>query len=315
MILIVADGNPKRASIDSSLALSLASSAGLTSALREAPTLSQNQEIEREECRRCFWSLLVLRRLHGTDFTFINFTGDDDFPAYPQSATNFLERDSSPRRDGPPDTGIISYIIQLTQVWFKITKYASRRTKSNVLSPWSSQSEYSTILAEQMELETQMPFNHRFEPAKFSQRALADLNGNRGYWGPWLFNQFLYHTNLCLLNHPLLLSLRLRNFKGVIPEIFLQQTSGLVSSNASWIVNLVDMVEAKGFEVTDPFLGHCVAIVATIYLQESFVDDMELRTEKQLRFEKCMGFIRRLGVKWPHVQRIVSETHSSKSLR
>lgn len=306
------DGNPRRASIDSSLALSLASNAGLTSEPAEIFILSQGQKVEREERRRCFWSLLILRRLHGTDFTFININGDDDFPPYPESAGNMLEIAPAPRRDGPQDTGIVSYVIQLTEVWFKITKYASRRTKANSLPPWSAQSEYSTILADQMDQETRMPFIHRFEPAKFSQRILEDLNQNRGYWAPWLLSQFLYHTNLCLLNHPLLLSLRLRNFKGVIPEIFLQQTSSFVSSNASWIVNLVDMVDAKGFEITDPFLSHCVAIVATIYLQETFVDDVEIRAEKQVNFEKCMAFIRRLGLNWPHVRRIVSDKSHCK---
>ena len=128
---------------------------------------------------------------------------------------------------------------------------------------------------------------------------------NRDYWGPWLFIQFLYHTNLCLLNHPLLLSLRLRNFKCVIPEIFLQHTSDLISSHASWIIHFIDMLQAKSFKVTDPFLGHCVAIVATIYLQESFVEDTVVRKEKQASFAKCMKFIRGFGEQWPHVSRVV----------
>jgi hypothetical protein len=157
-----------------------------------------------------------------------------------------------------------------------------------------------------MDFETRMSYKYRFKPAKFSQQPIEHLNANRDYWGPWLFVQFLYHTNLCLLNHPLLLSLRLRNFKCVIPEIFLQHTSDLISSHASWIINFIDMLNAKQFKVTDPFLGHCVAIVATIYLQESFVDSPARRKEKQGCFDKCLGFIRGLGAQWPHVGRIVS---------
>jgi hypothetical protein len=66
------------------------------------------------------------------------------------------------------------------------------------------------------------------------------------------------------------------------------------------------MLEAKSFKATDPFLGHCVAIVATIYLQESFVDDPITRQERQDSFEKCLRFIRGFGEQWPHVGRIVS---------
>lgn len=157
-----------------------------------------------------------------------------------------------------------------------------------------------------MDFETRMPYIHRFRPAKFSKRSLSELNENRDYWGPWFFMQTVYHTNLCLLNHPLLLSLRLRNFKSMIPEIFLQHTSDMISSHASWILHLIEMVDRKGFKVTDPFLGYCVAIVATIYLQESFVDDPETREQKKENFYKCLDFVKGLGEQWPHVSRIVS---------
>lgn len=240
----------------------------------------------------------------------LDFAAEDNFPWYPQTTGEPPTPGEQPNRnevDGQgPDKGIVAYAIQLSEVWFKITRYARRRGKPSSLPPWSSQSEYTTILAHQMDFETRMPFKHRFEPAKFSQRSVEHLNSNRDYWGPWLFIQFLYHTNLCLLNHPLLLSLRLRNFKCVIPEIFLQHTSDLILSHASWIINFIDMLEAKPFRVTDPFLGHCVAIIATIYLQESLADDPGTRREKQDNFDKCLKFILGFGQQWPHLERIVS---------
>lgn len=151
-----------------------------------------------------------------------------------------------------------------------------------------------------------MPYIHRFRPAKFSQRSLEELNANRDYWGPWLFLQIVYHTAILLLNHPLLLSLRLRNFKAQLPEIFLQHTADMVSSHAVWVIRLIEMVDGKGFKVTDPFLAYCVAIVATIYLQESFVEDPETRQQKKEDFHKCLTFVRGMGEEWPHVSRIVS---------
>lgn len=157
-----------------------------------------------------------------------------------------------------------------------------------------------------MDFETRMPYIHRFRPAKFSHRSLEELNANRDYWGPWLFLQLVYHTSILLLNHPLLLSLRLRNFKAQIPEIFLQHTSDMVASHASWVIRLIEMVDDKGFKVTDPFLGYCVAIVATIYLQESFVENPETRRQKKEDFHKCLSFVREMGEQWPHVSRIVS---------
>lgn len=300
------DGHTRRASIHCSLAMSLAHNAGLTS---ESNLILPDQE--KEERRRCFWSLFLVKRLHGADFMILDFSAEDNFPWYPETTGEPLSpsQESSPARNDEqgPDKGIVAYAIQLSEVWFKITRYARRRGKPSSLPPWSSQSEYALILAHQMDFETRMPYIHRFEPAKFSQKSVEHLDSNRDYWGPWLFIQFLYHTNLCLLNHPLLLSLRLRNFKCVIPEIFLQHTSDLISSHATWIINFIDMLEAKPFKVTDPFLGHCVAIIATIYLQESFVDDPGTRREKQDNFDKCLKFIRGFGEQWPHLGRIANK--------
>lgn len=296
------------------MAMSLTQNAGLTS---ETPL--RLPEREKEERRRVFWSLFLLKRLHGADFIILDFAAEDNFPWYPEttgsppnqspSSTQMIGAYADP--EGLPDKGIVAYAIQLSEVFFKITRYAWRRGKPSAVPPWSSQSEFTTILAQQMEFETRMPYMHRFEPAKFSQKSIEHLNSNRDYWGPWLFIQFLYHTNLCLLTHPLLMSLRLRNNKCVIPEIFLQHTSDLVSSHASWIINFIDMLEAKAFKVTDPFLGHCVAIVATIYLQESFVDDETKRRSKQDCFEKCLKFIRGFGPQWPHLSRIVRHSFLS----
>ncbi|KAF2709368.1 hypothetical protein K504DRAFT_431849 [Pleomassaria siparia CBS 279.74] len=302
------EGNTRRASINSSQGMSLAHNAGLTSESHVSLSLQ-----EKEERRRCFWSLFMLKRLHGADFMVLDFSADDNFPWYPETTSNphaqsaEISRIAQSDSDHTLDKGIMAYAIQQTEVWFKITRYAWRRGKPSSVPPWSSKSEYSTIIAQLMDLETRMPYKYRFKPASFSQQPIEHLNAHRDYWGPWLFVQFLYHTNLCLLNHPLLMSLRLRNFKCVIPEIFLQHTSDLISSHSSWIINFIDMLDAKGFKATDPFLGHCVAIVATIYLQESFVDNSARREEKQRYFHKCVGFISRLGEQWPHVGRIANK--------
>lgn len=285
--------------------MTLAHNSGLTSEIHVVLP-----EVEIEERRRCFWSLFLLKRLHGANFMILDFSTEDDFPYYPQT----IGHDTRPLHSDEvrsDDKGIIAYAIQLSEVWLKVTRYARRRGKPSSVPPWDSKSDYSITLAQQMDFETRMPYHHRFRPAKFSEKSIEHLNSNRGYWGPWLFVQFLYHTNLCLLNHPLLMSLRLKNFKCVIPEIFLQHTADLISSHACWMINFIDMLEAKEFKVTDPFLGHCVAIVATIYLQESFVDDSATRFEKQGCFEKCLKFIRDFGEQWPHLGRIVSRSSTA----
>jgi hypothetical protein len=299
------DGNTRRASMHCSMAINLTHNSNLVSESQQPLTI-----ITREERRRCFWGPLLLRMLQGADFGILDFTGEENLPWYPESGRtpNQIDGDALPDTNTTtnPDRGVVACSLQLSEIWFKITRYARRRGKPSTLPPWSPQSEYAIIMAQQMDSETRMPDVHRFKPAQFSKHSRDDLNAHRDYWGPWIYLQILYHTNLCLLNHPLLLSLRLRNFKSpIIPEMFLQSTADLISSHTSWITHLIGMLEAKSFKVTDPFLGHCVAITATIYLQESFVEESVIRQEKMDNFEKCLAFVR--GFKeWPHIGRVVS---------
>ncbi|KAL2007688.1 hypothetical protein VTN00DRAFT_7670 [Thermoascus crustaceus] len=158
-----------------------------------------------------------------------------------------------------------------------------------------------------MEFETRVPYTHRFKYAALEDRSVEELESNRDYWGPWLLTQFLYHTILCLLNHPLLLSLSLRNFRSTIPEIFLQHTSDLISSHTNWIIYFIKFFEEKQFKVSDPFLGYSAAVVATIELQLSFTEDLTIRTEKQSRFSRCVDFVRGFGGQWPHMEQLADK--------
>lgn len=270
-------------------------------------------EKAQEERRRCFWSLFLLKRLHGAEFSVLDFSGEDNFPWYPASTgkpakliTIDRERLSLEVEEVTKDAGIVAYSIQLSEVWFKTTKYARRRGNPSPLPPWSPKSDYAMIMAQQMEFETRSPNIHRFKPVGFFKRSPEELQKDRDYWGPWLFVQFLYHTNLCLLNHPLLMSLRLRTLRSsAIPEIFLQSTADLVTTHEKWIVHLIDILAAKAYKVSDPFIAHCAAIVATIFLQETFERDATIRTEKRENFTKCLRFIEGFE-EWPHVARIVN---------
>ncbi|KAJ5477300.1 hypothetical protein N7539_007444 [Penicillium diatomitis] len=297
------NGNTHRSSIHSSLAMNLAQCANLG---QEPRTPMSN--VKREERRRCFWSICLLKRLHGGDFSIdIPEVGG---PAYPQSPSR-PARILSPgpahaesRRSDIQDQGILAYVIMLSEAFARTGRYVRLHGRPSNVPPWSPHSEYSKIIALQMDLETKMPLTHRFKPANLGDRSHEELQAHRDYWGPWFLNQFMYHTMLCLLNHPLLLSLSLRTFRSTIPEIFLQHTSDLISSHTTWIIHFINYFEEKNFFVSDPLLGYSAAVVATIELQLSFTDNQTIREQKRERFTKCVKFVQQLGEQWPHMARL-----------
>ncbi|KAJ6032662.1 hypothetical protein N7540_003394 [Penicillium herquei] len=298
------NGNTHRSSIHSSLAMNLAQCANLGVESRAITS-----EIIREERRRCFWSICLLKRLHGAEFSILDLP-EMGGPPYPQSPTRparlipSATSTSNVRRSELQDQGIVAYVIMLSEVFSRTARYVRLRGRPGNVPPWSPESEYSKIMALQMNLETRMPLTHRFKPANLSERSFEELQAHREYWGPWFLNQFMYHTTLCLLNHPLLLSLSLRTFRSTIPEIFLQHTSDLISTHTTWIIHFIDYFEDKGFLVSDPLLGYSAAVVATIELQLSFTEDSTIREKKRDRFTKCVKFVQQIGQKWPHMARL-----------
>lgn len=203
------------------------------------------------------------------------------------------------------DIGIKAAVIYSSEIWAFACNYAMDHAREGTHPPWHPQSDYALITYWHTEHESYMPLRFRLHASRFSDYSPADLQAHRDYWSPWLFFQVVWHAIPCLLNHPFLLSMRLRNFRRTMPQSFLRNSFEHLTLHSGWIVHFVELIESKSFEVSDPTLGHCVAIVATIYLQHSFADDRTFSKKAHTGFEKCLRFLRRMGHRWPHIDRQV----------
>ncbi|KIX04972.1 uncharacterized protein Z518_05844 [Rhinocladiella mackenziei CBS 650.93] len=316
------DGNTPRASTYSSLAMDLSLSAGLSS---EQPRSLPDQIYE--ERRRCYWSVVLLKNLYGFPSGSFSFLSNERTPKVPQSpdpplgtssqmTDSALEQPEGPNNASEPsDLGIVAYAIQLSEVWQRAARYAHRRGKPDNLPAWSTQSEYSQIMAQLMDLETRLPYKYRFRPAKFADQDSDQLKKHRSFWAAWVQLQILYHTILCLLNHPLLLSLRLRSFRlTMVPEVFLQHTADLTTTHTEWVTHLINLCQQKEFTLSDPFLAHCAAAAATIYLQQSYSDDPGVRATKKDHFRTCVSFVRDMGSYWPYIHQLADKIESFENV-
>ena len=269
-------------------------------------------ESERDERKLCHASVMMLQNLQG----FLPSKDHNDQSSEIRLETPWLEASISrkdPRRGGNDsklDIGIKAANMHTSELWALACKYAMIHTGVDADPPWHPQSDYAMITYWHTEHESCMPLRFRLHASRFSDHSPAELQTNRNYWGPWLFFQIVWHAIPALLNHPFLLSMRLRNFRRTMPQSFLRNSFEQLTFHSGWIVHFLELVESKNFEVSDPTLGHCVAIVATIYLQHSFAEDQDFGKKAQTGFEKCLRFLRAMAYRWPHIDRQVMPNRS-----
>ncbi|KAK7224663.1 hypothetical protein V2G26_012666 [Clonostachys chloroleuca] len=197
------------------------------------------------------------------------------------------------------------YAEKLCDVWQMARAYAASQADASDPPPWDSRSEFSEVMSRHLELDCLIPVKYRFRLNNMAEFDSETLLQNRGYWAHFIFIQFVYSAIPCLLNHPFLLSLRLRHFRHTIPESFIQQSYEQLTRFMGWIIYFIDLLERKSFQVSDPVLAHCVVIVSTIHLQHSFVEDPVLQRKASKGFEKCLRFLKRMGQMWPSVALMV----------
>ena len=211
------------------------------------------------------------------------------------------------------DSGVMKYVVELSEAWRMARAYAARRIGADALPPWNQQSDYSSVMHLHLEFDCCVPLRYRFAANRFADQDQDSLERHRDYWVPWLFVQIVYAVIPCILNHPFLLSIRLKNFRNTIPQSFIHQSFEYINRHAGWVVYFINLLEKKSFYISDPALAHCVVIVATIHLQHSFVNDRALRDKAQQAFDKCMKFLRGMGGTWPSVTIMVRNRDSLSS--
>lgn len=280
-------------------------------------TVSDNSQ----ECRDCIRSISILQQLQGcvvpdNDHHRVGGTAWPALAAF-SGRGSFWKPASNPSGSNAPDSlldvGILKHTSQLSEVWHMVRMYAAHRVGPDTPPPWDPDSDYSAVTQRHLEVDCRVPLKYRFAANRFADQTPESLQKHRHYWGPWLFLQFIYAAIPCLLNHPFLLSMRLRNFRHTMPQSFIHQSFELISRHAGWITYFIDLLDRKAFQPSDPSLAHCVVIVATIHLQHSFVEERSLREKALAGFDKCMGFLRRMGSIWPRVSVMVCGLYCHKT--
>ncbi|KAL4877463.1 hypothetical protein BJY04DRAFT_198009 [Aspergillus karnatakaensis] len=310
------DGNMTQCRVHGTLALTLARSAQLDREPRGIYTMEQ-QAIE--ERRRCYWSIVLLHHLIGEPITIrtpiVLHSSKLPFPtsaASPPSAALSLEGQTVASSETPTEEhGICSIVIQLSEVWCMAQAYVRSHggaaDGSGSCPPWHSSSKYSKTMELVMNLGDNLPPAHRYRFIHLSSVDSEDLQRSRDYWAPWLLSRFLYHTTLCVLNHPILIMLQIQGNRDV-SEVFLQQTTFARIHHTSWLMHFIEFLDSRQFFVSDPIFGYCAAVLATIELHQSFTDAKPETAEKRKQnYKYCLWFVRKLSDRWPYMLQVAND--------
>ncbi|KAF4445827.1 hypothetical protein F53441_10472 [Fusarium austroafricanum] len=287
-LLCFAEGNVMQAGLDIGMAQYFATSLPSDSFLDD-PT----------EHQLCVQNISLLRSMQAciSDIPADNmFTSTNRLTGSSRSSNRNL---SSSVLDSDFDNGLMRHLALAAETWHMARAYAAYQVGPDEPPPWDPSSDYSLIMLRHMELDVQFPLKYRYARNKFGAVPPDALHEGRDYWAPWLLYQFLYAGIASLVNHPFLLSMRLRNFRHMMPQTFLHQSYDQITRSSAWIIHFLNLIEKQRFQVSDPSITHCVAIVATIHLQHSFVPDDILRAKAQNGYDTCLRFLDRMAKIWP----------------
>ncbi|KAF5690731.1 C6 transcription factor, partial [Fusarium globosum] len=299
------DGQFARSRLLCSMAASLARSAQLS--LRPTSTALHRTL---EERIRCFWATVLLCRFLGEPEPLVPSTLSSDLllPTSPATPSEDIMKTPTETENQPSRTsfGILEVVIQLSEIWPMISKYVRTRGGSvnKEAFPWDPTSQYATTLGVLMNLGFKLPLIYRYRSMNVSSISSEHLEKSRNYWAPWFLTRLVYHTIICILNHPLLLTLQIRHIQNV-SEAFLQQTSWSLTNHISWIMHFLDFFMSREFVPSDPWLVYWVAVVITIELQRSHSNNTSSIQSKE-NVAKCFKFIHSLEYQSVYIRQMIS---------
>ncbi|OJJ02113.1 hypothetical protein ASPVEDRAFT_192534 [Aspergillus versicolor CBS 583.65] len=305
----IAAGDLDRFTLCCSLLGSLASA----TLVPQQPSRAQSQQLEEQV--RCYWSIALLQRLYGYTTPLVEIMDEGgvlkpEIPRLPCTIMSPSDLDGNGGGSIYAEKGILMATTCLSEGWSRATSYIrARRTGSRDEPIWSLKSDYARHMSLLMSIGSNIHPVHRFKAVNLSSRSAEEVNANKEYWSPWFLSRLLYHTTICILNHPLLIMLQLQGHR-TIPELCLQQTSWLAAYHVNWVSKIFGLLKQKQFRLTDPLVCHCAAIVATIELQLSVTTEFSAREEKREAFTRLVDYIRDMATTWPLMERLASHLTS-----
>ncbi|KAF7676700.1 hypothetical protein GT037_004912 [Alternaria burnsii] len=292
------DGRLERARAQVALGLRVAQARDMLS----ADSLCGPELADRARRQEIIWSLFMLDRMllggntrnPSTPTTAFELPVIQSGPFHPDIRTQPPEHDISLQcvdSDAPlPPQSVTCLQIQTIRIWECVIDYIAQPPSDTDVPLWRHDSPRAAILTKLLDIEMRSPARVLDEPHL------------KNYFVVWLRFQLTLSVVNCTLNHPFMIHIKTVRLKQKIPLTFLQKSYEFSLIHANWVVRLLSHMDEAKLMLHDPFLGHLVAIAASIHLEHTKSQYPTVAASAKQKFEKCLDFVKRLSQEWPRMQ-------------
>ncbi|XP_014555252.1 hypothetical protein COCVIDRAFT_102958 [Bipolaris victoriae FI3] len=230
-------------------------------------------------------------------------------PSHPDIHSQTCEPDTS---FGSVDSGallppqnVASLQIQTIRIWECIIDYIAQPPLSTDVPLWRHDSPRAAILTKLLDIETRCEIAGHVLSSVGSPARVLHEPALTNYFVIWLRFQLSLSAFNCILNHPFIIHVKTTPLKHKIPLTFLQKSYEFSLIHANWVYRLLNHMEEAKLMLHDPFLGHLVAITASVHLEHTRSQYPTVAGSAKQKFNQCFHFVKRLSKEWPRMQAAV----------
>ncbi|PVH91968.1 hypothetical protein DM02DRAFT_307554 [Periconia macrospinosa] len=204
-----------------------------------------------------------------------------------------------------PPLNVACLQIQSIRIWECIIDYIAQPPSSTDVPLWRHDSPRAAILTKLLDFETRCEMAGHVLASVGSPARVLEEPELKSYFVIWLRFQLSLSVFNCILNHPFIIHVKTAPLKHKIPLSFLQKAYEFSLIHANWVFRLLNHMDEAKLMLHDPFLGHLVAIAASIHLEHTSSQYPTVAGSAKQKFNQCFGFVKRLSNEWPRMQAAV----------
>ncbi|KAK7217827.1 hypothetical protein V2G26_005830 [Clonostachys chloroleuca] len=285
--------------------------------LMEEPSCTSSI-VEQEERRRTFWSIYLLDKLVSCGRSRPPAIADEDCrlrlpcdeEAFRQGSLQkmaTLYQVSNWTADSERIGGNFALTILAASALGRCARYVLHQRDADELAPWDQRSEFASINTYLLLVSHHL----RIESTSVDDivQAHTKPDGSLDYQDAAhvVFSFAVFHLCYCLLNHPILLRLRVQKMSYRVPPNFLRRSLQTSCEHASNAIELVHKASAAGFPIRPSFYAYATTVAGSIIMmaiRSGEQSTIQMASELQEKNQQALMILEEMGRVWEHASKM-----------